>query len=165
MATESWRAGVPEDSAVDLEILLGTGIGSAREQVEQNGGFIPFALVVETDGEVRLLAVAPEAVGPDFVHDPDAADEEPRDGDYDANAVIADLTELLRQNRHDFRAAALVCDITLVEEGVDAIHVASEHQDGSVFAALLPYWPNAAEARWEFGELAADNNYPVVWVD
>ena len=45
----------------------------------------------------------------------------------------------MRQNRDEFRAAAIVCDITLVEEDSDAIHVATEHRDGAVFAAVLPY--------------------------
>ena len=79
--------------------------------------------------------------------------------------MISDLTELLRQNREDFRAAAIVCDITLVEEGSDAIHVATEHRDGAVFAAVLPYAANTATREWDFGELAADTNEPAIWVD
>ncbi len=158
MVAESWRDSVPEESALDLETLLGTGIASAREQVEQNGGFIPFALVVETEGDLRMLAVAPDSGGA-------GTDDDLADGEYNADSIIADLTELLRQQRGGFRAAAVVCDITLVEENTDAIHVASEHRDGSVFAAVLPYWPNAAKAQWEFGELAADSNLPTVWVD
>ena len=104
---------MPEASATDLENLLGTGVGAAQEQLERNGGFLPFALVVQNDDEVRLVAVTPA----------DAADG--TDGDFDADAMIADLTELLRQHRDEFRAAAIVCDITLVEEDSDAIHVAA----------------------------------------
>ena len=89
----SWRA-VPEASATDLENLLGTGVGAAQEQLERNGGFLPFALVVENDGEVRLVAVTP------------ADADEGSDADFDADAMISDLTELLRQNRDEFRAAA-----------------------------------------------------------
>ena len=58
--------------------------------------------------------------------------------------MISDLTELLRQHRDEFRAAAVVCDITLLEEASDAIHVAAEHRDGSLFAAVLPYAANPA---------------------
>jgi hypothetical protein len=147
----SWRDSVPEATATDLENLLGTGIGAAREQLERNGGFLPFALVVENDGEVRLLAVSPADAG---------------EGDeFDADGMINDITELLRQNRDDFRAAAIVCDITLVEEGSDAIHVATEHRSGAVFAAVLPYSPNRDNSKWEFGDLAADTNEPAVWLD
>ncbi|MHA7302861.1 hypothetical protein [Pseudarthrobacter sp. MDT1-22] len=152
-AVASWRDSVPEASATDLENLLGTGVGAAQEQLERNGGFLPFALVVENDGEVRLVAVTPA----------DAQDGS--DGDFDADTMISDLTELLRQNRADFRAAAIVCDILLVEEETDAIHVAAEHRDGSIFAAVLPYAANTGTHEREFGQLAADTSEPTVWVD
>lgn len=149
----SWRDSVPESTATDLENLLGTGISAAQEQLQRNGGFLPFALTVQNDGEVRLVAVTP------------ADAEEGSDGDFDADAMISDLTALLRQNREDFRAAAVVCDILLVEEDSDAIHVATEHREGPVFAAVLPYSADAATHTWEFGELAADTSEPVIWVD
>jgi hypothetical protein len=152
-AAAPWRDSVPEASAADLENLMGTGLGAAQEQLERNGGFLPFALVVENDGEVRLMAVTPA----------DAA--EGSDGDFDADAMISDLTELLRQNRTDFRAAAVVCDIMLVEDESDAIHVAAEHRDGSVFAAILPYAAYTAGREWNFGQLTADTNEPAIWVD
>jgi hypothetical protein len=149
----SWRDSVPEGTASVLENLLGTGVGAAQEQLQRNGGFLPFALVVENDGEVRLVAVSP------------ADPAEGSDADFDADAMIGDITELLRQNRTDFRAAAVVCDILLVEEESDAIHVAAEHRDGSVFAAVLPYAANPGTGEWEFGQLSADTNEPSVWVD
>lgn len=149
----SWRDTVPESTATDLENLLGTGISAAQEQLQRNGGFLPFALTVQNDGEVRLVAVSP------------ADTQEGSDGDFDADAMISDLTALLRQNREDFRAAAVVCDILLVEEDSDAIHVATEHREGPVFAAVLPYSADAVTRTWEFGELAADASEPVIWVD
>ena len=150
---QSWRDSVPDATATDLENLLGTGVSAAQEQLQRNGGFLPFALTVQNDGEVRLVAVSP------------ADADEGSDGDFDAEAMISDLTALLRQNREDFRAAAVVCDILLVEEDSDAIHVAAEHRDGSVFAAVLPYSANAGTQTWEFGELAADASEPAIWVD
>ncbi|ELT45066.1 hypothetical protein G205_07890 [Arthrobacter nitrophenolicus] len=144
---------MPDSTATDLENLLGTGVSAAQEQLQRNGGFLPFALTVQNDGEVRLVAVSPA----DAADDPDA--------DFDADAMISDLHTLLRQNRDDFRAAAIVCDIMLVEEDSDAIHVAAEHRDGSVFAAVLPYAANTATRTWEFGELGADTNEPAIWVD
>lgn len=162
-----WRDTVPEASANDLETLLGTGVGAAREQLEQHGGFLPFALVVQNDGDIRLLAVAADALDSPHALDsadaPDALDAD-YDAEFDADAMLNDLTELLRQNREECRAAALVCDIMLPDEGSDAIHVAAEHRDGSVFAAVLPYRPQSG-TQWEFGELAADTNEPIVWVD
>ncbi|MCT9626827.1 hypothetical protein HWD94_17130 [Pseudarthrobacter equi] len=150
---ESWRDSVPEATATDLENLLGTGVSAAQEQLQRAGGFLPFALTVQNDGEVRLVAVSPADAG-------DGSEAE-----FDADAMISDLNALMRQNRDDFRAAALVCDILLVEEDSDAIHVAAEHRDGSVFAAVLPYAANAATQAWEFGQLEADTNEPAIWVD
>lgn len=149
----AWRDSVQDSTATDLENLLGTGVSAAQEQLQRNGGFLPFALTVQNDGEVRLVAVSPA----------DAAEDS--DADFDADAMISDLHALLRQNRDDFRAAAIVCDILLVEEDSDAIHVAAEHRDGSVFAAVLPYSVNAATRTWQFGELGADTNEPAIWVD
>lgn len=149
----AWRDSVPEDSATDLENLLGTGISAAQEQLQRNGGFLPFALTVQNDGEVRLVAVSPA----------DAA--EGTDADFDADAMVSDLQAVLRQNRDDFRAAAVVCDVQLVEDDSDAIHVATEHRDGSLFAAVLPYAANAETRTLEFGQLGADSNLPAVWVD
>lgn len=152
----SWRDSVPEATAVDLENLLGTGVSAAREQLQRGGGFLPFALTVQNDGEVRLVAVSPA----------DTAGTAGGDGsEFDAEAMINDLQALLKQNRNDFRAAALVCDILLVEDDSDAIHVAAEHRDGSVFGAVLPYAANTATQEWEFGRLEADTNEPVIWVD
>ncbi|MBT8162770.1 MULTISPECIES: hypothetical protein [Arthrobacter] len=161
MAGVSWRDSVPEESANDLETLLGSGIGTAREHLEQHGGFLPFALTVLNDGEVRLLMVAPDTS--DAVDSTTPTAETASEAEFDADAMLNDLTELLRQNREECRAAALVCDITLPEEGSDAIHVAAEHKDGSVFAALLPYRPRPG-SQWEFGDLTADTNKAVVWV-
>jgi len=128
-------------------------MAAAREQLERSGGFLPFALVVENGGDVRLVAVSPA--------DPEAGG----DSEFDADGMIRDITELLRQHRDEFRAAAIVCDITLVEEDSDAIHVATEHRDGAVFAAVLPYSPDNGGSEWEFGDLAADSNEPVIWAD
>jgi hypothetical protein len=150
---ESWRDSVPEATAIDLENLLGTGVSAAQEQLQRNGGFLPFALTVQNDGEVRLVAVSPAEAG------------DSTDGDFDAEAMIHDLQALLRQNRDDFRAAAVVCDILLVEEDSEAIHVAAEHRDGSLFAAVLPYAANPGTQSWDFGELGADASEPAIWVD
>ncbi|WP_043443229.1 hypothetical protein [Arthrobacter sp. L77] len=152
-AGDAWRGSVPAASAADLENLLGTGLASARESLERDGAFLPFALVVENDGDVRLVAITPADM---------AADS---GGGIDADGMISDLTELLRQHRDEFRAAAIVCDITLLDEDSDAIHVAAEHQDNSVFAAVLPYGPHPETNELEFGELSADTSEPAVWVD
>ena len=157
-AQSSWLASVPDATATDIENLMGTGLAAAQEQLERSGGFLPFALVVENDGDVRLVAVSPAG--------PEAEGDAEFDAEFDADGMIRDITELLRQHRDEFRAAAIVSDITLLEEDSDAIHVATEHRDGAVFAAVLPYSPPTnGGSEWEFGDVAADTNEPVIWAD
>lgn len=139
------------DTQDDLNRLLGTGLGVAQEQLKTHGGFLPFSLVIEHDGEVRMVAVAPD----------DAEDEE---DDVDADVMVADLTELLRQHRDEYRAAALVCDVSLAEEGVDGIHVSAEHADGSTVSVVQPY-EAAAEKEFSYAELIGEAGERTVWTD
>ncbi len=79
--------------------------------------------------------------------------------------MISDLTPCCARTgtisgRRQWSATSL-----LLEEDSDAIHVATEHRDGAVFAAVLPTRPTRPPTTWEFGELAADTNEPVIWVD
>jgi len=53
----------PEDH-LELNRVLGTALGVAREQLEANGVFLPFGIALETaaggeQGELRLIAVQP----------------------------------------------------------------------------------------------------------
>ncbi|WP_026556830.1 hypothetical protein [Arthrobacter sp. 35W] len=141
----------------DLNKLVGTALGLAQEQLEQHGAFLPVALVVAADGEVQLVAVGPG-------EDPDSADGvEP---ELDADAMIADLYEVLRQQRAGNRAAAVVCDIHLPDENSDAIHVVAEHSGGVSIAAVQPYTPPAeaeAEAGFTFADPIWEPGEKLVW--
>ena len=79
--------------------------------------------------------------------------------------MVTSPSRTLRSPSRTLRSPCPSGDITLTEENSDAIHVAAEHRDGAVFAAVLPYAPNRENTDWEFGDLAADANEPVVWVD
>ncbi len=155
----------------DLNKLLGTALGMAQEQLEAHGAFLPIALAVGDDGGIRMLTVSPPSAGEG------AAD----DGGLDADAMIADLYEVLRQQKDVHRAAAVVCDITLPEEGTDAIHVVTEHQSGVSVAAVQAYTPPAGAgaagsepaalgaaavnpAGWIFRELVWEAEEPQIWV-
>ena len=138
-------------------VALGNLVGDrARAQTAADAA----ALAGAAKGRDAALAVAHENEG-----ELRSYAAEGTEADFDADSMISDLTELLRQHRDEFRAAAIVCDITLLEEASDAIHVAAEHRDGSLFAAVLPYAANPATRELEFGELSADTNEPGVWVD
>ena len=153
---ENRIAELGEAAHAELNRTLGTALGVAREQLEANGVFLPFGIGLEpgeggTAGELRLLAVQP----PENEEDPEA--------DLDAEAMMADLVELLRQQRDSFTAVALVSDVTLVEEGRDAVHANAEHSEGGAVAIVAAYTPPADGGEWEFEEPAVEPGEFLIW--
>lgn len=131
----------------ELHDVLGTALGMAQEHLEQNGGFLPFAVTLNDDGELRLVLVTP----------PEPDD----DGDLDAEAMLNDLVELLRQGREDIRALAIASDVTLPEHGSDGIHGAAEHRDGGLLAAVVPYEMTAT--GYVYGGVEPDGHEALVF--
>ncbi|MDJ0354800.1 hypothetical protein [Paenarthrobacter sp. PH39-S1] len=163
----------PHDDADrgDLNKLLGTALGIAQEQLEAHGAFLPVALAVGDDGGIRMLTVSPagaesgpHADGPESASpeadSPEAASPE-ADGGLDADAMIADLYEVLRQQKDVHRAAAMVCDIHLPDEGTDAIHVVTEHRSGVCVAAVQAY---TRTPGWNFSEPVWEAEEPQIWI-
>ncbi|MCY0905626.1 hypothetical protein [Arthrobacter sp. H14-L1] len=154
----------PDDAARDdLNKLLGTAIGMAQEQLEAHGAFLPVALAVGEDGEIRMISVVPEdgALEPDIAQGPE----------LDADALIADLYEVLRQQKDVHRAAAVICDIHLPEEGTDAIHVVTEHRSGISVAAVQAYTPpdsaapsEAEQSGWTFSDPVWEAEEMRIWI-
>ncbi|WP_307007426.1 hypothetical protein [Sinomonas atrocyanea] len=136
-----------ETQQAQLREVLGTALGLAQEHLEQNGGFLPFGVTLDSEGELRLVMVTP----------PEAAG----DGDYDAEAMMADLLELLRQGRDGCQAVAFASDVHLPEHGSDGIHGAAEHRGGGVMAAVVPYELTAE--GYAFGALEADGHEATVF--
>lgn len=146
------------ESARDLDGVLGTALAVAQEQLTEHGGIMPFAVVLENeaatarrvaedndapeDGEpsLRMVLVAPEG------------DE---DDDLDGNEVVEALLSSLREQRTDLTAVAVVSDVTLLEGGSDAIHVEAEHVDGQLAGLLQPYKLDGETPEW--GELMGDD--------
>ena len=129
----------------DLNSLIGTALGVTQEQLEAQGAFLPAALVVQKDGELRMIAVAPEE-----------SDEE-----LDADAMIEDLYTVLAEQKADLRAVAVFSDITLPEENTDAIHVVTEHSEGVCISAIQTYSADGDE--WTFNEPIWESGEPIVW--
>ncbi|MEE1622055.1 hypothetical protein ACQ3I4_11720 [Zafaria sp. Z1313] len=145
------------EAHLQLNRVLGTALGVAREQLEANGVFLPFAVALEAaqdgaEGELRLLAVQPPA------------DDDDPEVDIDAEAMMGDLVELLGQQREGFTAIALVSDVTLLEEDRDAVHANAEHSEGGAVAVVQAYTPPAAEGgEWAFAEPAAEAGELLIW--
>lgn len=154
----------PDDATRDdLNKLLGTALGMAQEQLAAHGAFLPAGLAVGDDGEIRMISVVPE----EGALETDIAQA----ADLDADALIADLYEVLRQQKDVHRAAAVICDIHLPEEGTDAIHVVTEHRSGISVAAVQAYTPpdSAAanvtgQAGWTFSEPVWEAEEMRIWI-
>lgn len=133
----------------EVRETLGAALATAQEHLEQNGGFLPFAVTLAEDNELRIVFVTPG--------EPD--DE----GHVDTESMLADILELLRQGRDQYRAVAITSDVILPEHGSDGIHAAAEHRSGGLLAAVIPYARTAEGITFDNAE--ADTNEPLVWVD
>jgi hypothetical protein len=133
----------------EVRETLGAALATAQEHLEQNGGFLPFAITLADDDELRLVFVTPG--------EPD--DE----GNVDTESMLADIFELLRQCRDGYRAVAIANDVILPEHGSDGIYAAAEHRSGGLMAAVVPYVQTTEGFTFDTAE--ADTNEPVVWVD
>ncbi|MFQ4150540.1 hypothetical protein AAGW05_17950 [Arthrobacter sp. LAPM80] len=134
----------------DLNKLIGTAFGVAGEQLEAHGAFLPVGLVLTHDGELSLVAVAPNTV------------EGEEETELDADAMIADLFAALGQQKEQNRAAAVVCDIHLPDDATDAIHVMAEHSTGVSVSAVRPY--RQQPSGWEFGTPFLEAGDTAIWV-
>lgn len=165
------QAGAPSVQD-DLNQLLGTGLAMAQEQLEDQGAFLPTALVTTVDDEMRMVGIAPA----------DDAEQ------LDADAMLTDLYALLTQQRDEHRAVVIISDIHLPEEGTDAIHLAAEHVGGTTISVVVPYQspgpgpelkprpaaapeaaapeyaaPESAGSRFSYGELVGEPGERIVW--
>ncbi|MGW9415422.1 hypothetical protein [Arthrobacter cupressi] len=138
-----------ETASRELREVLGAALGTAQEHMEQNGGFLPFGVTLAEDGGLRLVMISPG--------EPDA------EGNIDAEAMLSDVIELLRQGREGYKAVAFASDVTLPEHGTDGIHAAAEHRGGGLMAAVVPYDVTAEGFR--FRPLEADGHEATVWAD
>lgn len=134
-----------------LNKVLSTALGVAREQLEEQGVFLPFAIGLEPqegsgEGELRLIAVPPT----DDPEDPEA--------DIDTEAMAADLVQVLNQQGTHFEAIAIASDVLLEENDQDAIHVVAEHKVGAALAIVQPYeMPSEPGGEWTFEDPAAES--------
>ncbi|EMY33368.1 hypothetical protein D477_015244 [Arthrobacter crystallopoietes BAB-32] len=149
--SRSWRDGVEPEVLQDIDTLFGTGLGMAQEQLEQHGAFLPAALVMDPDGELRMIAVAPPETG-----------NGEEGGEVDADAMIQDIYAALQQQKTELRAVAVISDIYLPDHDTDAIHVATEHSWGTAIAAIQPYSTDDT-GRWLYPDPFIDPQERLVW--
>lgn len=142
----SWRDTASEASQADLDDLLNSAIEMASEFVV-SGGFAPFSVTTSVNGDHVVGIVHPGGDVP-----PD-----------EAPALTAELVEILRRDRADLRAAAIVTHVRIVSQDTAAISIELEHVEGAVTAAVLPYAKKRFSKKLEYGELQGMDSDARVW--
>ena len=104
----------------DLDRLLATATGFAREKLGKHGGFFPFGTAISLDGAVKMVGT----------HSMVPIDQVPKSGDLTALCRTA-----LHRKRDHLRAAAVVW----AEPGSHQIRIHLEHHDGVALSVAVPF--------------------------
>jgi hypothetical protein len=78
--------------------------------------------------------------------------------------VITACRTTLAERRDQLRAAAVVAEVRLSEDGHDAIRVEFEHTDGPALTVLVPY-SKKRFGRIDYGHLRAADGTRHIWLD
>ena len=112
----------------DIETVAGVLFDISELLLEKNGNFLPHGAVLTADGEVRLVAAAPET-----------------NDDYtNSTEVLPILHEGLRQQVADgfLQAVGVAENVNITPSGKDSTHaikVLFEHERGLTIALYLPF--------------------------
>ena len=109
----------------ELNELLNGALEVASELLEKDGEFEPFALALRNDGEILHLS------------------NEDGDGETPPEDAVEALRAELREARADYRAVAIVADVTLEDDDSQAVssavHVSMEHAVEAPVTCYVPY--------------------------
>jgi len=141
----SWRDKASQQAQNDLDGLLGAALGFAQQQLDTHGEFYPYAVVVDSDGQQRMVAAGTD-------------EERPASADL-ITALIATLSE----QRDHLRGAAIVADVRVPENGSDAVRVTLEHAEQVTLTVLLPYRPRRFGRGIDYGDLQAGAAAAFIW--
>jgi hypothetical protein len=139
----------------ELQQLLETALDRAIAELDENDGFLPFALAVEADrahddDEIAMLEASPDT---DDL-------EEGEEVEIDEEEAVEALIAALQENAASFRAVALVFD-SVADEEWDAVSVLLAHRDGNPIDAALPYRLRAGKRV--YAELEQEPGSLQVW--
>ena len=141
----SWRETASQTAQDDLDGLLRPALGFAQQQLAATGEFYPYAVVVDLDGQQRMVAA-------------DTGDDHPTSAD-----LITLLVAALATQRDRVRATAIVADVRVAEIDSDAIRVVLEHREGPHLAVLQPYTLRRFGRGPDFGQLQGATALRQVW--
>jgi hypothetical protein len=141
----SWRDTTPQAVQDDLDGIVGLALDAALNLLTKNGEFYPFGVTVSDEGQAALTS-------------PEMGSEHPR-----STAVLAAVTESLRQRRDAYRAIGLVAAVTTT--GGDAVRVEVEHRDGGpAITVLVPYVTKGLLRKSvSYGDAQASEGERQVW--
>jgi hypothetical protein len=140
----SWRETTSQQAQADLDELLNASPGFAQQQLAIHGEFYPYAAAIRPDGQTEMIAGQART-----------ASEHPA-----AAEIIASCVAQLASRQHAIRAAAIVADVRLPDNGGDAIEVSLEHVDGQALRVLLPY---ARRKAFTYGPIRAQGGNRRIW--
>ena len=140
-----WRDTASQQAQDDLDGLLEPALGFAQQQLDKHGEFYPYAVVVDADGQPRMVAA-------------DTGDDRPASPD-----LITTLFSTLSDERSSLRAAAIVADVRLPEANSDAIRVTLEHSERVALTVLLPYRIRRLGRGVDYGNLQAGAATAFIW--
>lgn len=141
----SWRDSASQLVQDDLDGLLEPALGFAQQQLDKHGEFYPFAVVVGSDGQHRMVAA-------------DLGRDRPQSAD-----IITTLIGTLSEERSRLRAAAIVANVRVPEIGSDAVRVTLEHSHHVALTTLLPYRTRRFGRGVDYGELQAGTAPAFIW--
>lgn len=141
----SWRDTASQQAQDDLDSLLDPALGFAQQQLDAHGEFYPFAVVVDPDGQQRMVAADTGS------NQPDSAD------------LITSLIAGLSDERGRLRGAAIVADVRVPELDSDAVRVTLEHSERVALTVLLPYRTRRFGRRVDYGDLQAGAAAAFIW--
>jgi hypothetical protein len=143
----SWRDAASQQAQDDLDGLLDAALGFAKQQLDGYREFYPCAIVVDTDGQQRVVGA-------------DAGKEQPESAD-----LITTLIGALLGQRGQLRGVAIVADVRVPEIGSDAVRVILEHSEQIAITVLLPYRARRFGRGVDYGDLQAGTAAAFIWPD
>jgi hypothetical protein len=138
----SWRDEASDEALADMDGLLNLAIPFAQDMLAKHGAFYPYGAVVTHNGEERLIPVQVGSDQPQPVE------------------VIEQLYHSMKAHSPSIRAAAVVADVSLPNEG-NGVRIDLEHRDGVALALVLPYVLHNGAV--DYGELTAGQANQRIW--
>jgi hypothetical protein len=143
----NWRDAASDEVQDDFDRLAEVTIAAARNFLDEKGDFIPFPMVIKSDGELALIGLdQPVTPSP-----PDPTD------------VIAGIVGLFRDRKNSIRALAVGADVEIQAEAQDAIEVRLEHREGASIIILVPYQIDPLDDSYLYDEPRERDALPRIW--